>query len=145
MKLWLQKFPHHDYRSRLYTELFYAIIPTLFHDFLLFCYPCILWHFFNALFLLLSCTECPCILTYRVNQIMCRLFSLPFLGLGMKLFWSIFHSTPNFMLKLNLPGATITEPPLILLYNTVNDLDTYHHPRLWQLLSEVPLSQDCQI
>jgi len=29
----------------LYTELFYAIIPTMFLCFLLICYPCILLHF----------------------------------------------------------------------------------------------------
>jgi len=29
----------------LYTELFYAIIPTLFLCILLICYPYILWHF----------------------------------------------------------------------------------------------------
>jgi len=33
----------------LYTELFYAILPTLFTHFLLFCYPYILCHF-NVLF-----------------------------------------------------------------------------------------------
>jgi len=39
----------------LYTELFYAIIPTLFPSFLLICYPYILYIFNAVLVLLYYC------------------------------------------------------------------------------------------
>ena len=41
----------HSVALGLYTELFYAIIPTLFLCFLLICYPYILLHFNVFLFL----------------------------------------------------------------------------------------------
>ena len=58
-------------------------------------------------------------------------FLPPFLGLRMKLFWSIFHSNSYFMLKsksaIRQPGAIITATLLIIFYDTMFEIDTYRH------------------
>ena len=80
------------HRVGLYTELLYAIIPYLVSvSFAVLISYLVTFYcfFFQSCYVL-----CPCIPTHTVYQITHRFLSLPFLGLGMRLFCSILHSVP---------------------------------------------------